>query len=153
MVRMSDLPEGEVEFLEGTECPTFDSQPWVSGPPLAERRVAMVSSAGLNIRGDRPFLLGSAGFRVIPDDVDPGDVLMSHVSVSYDRTGYQQDLNTILPLDRLHELADDGTIGSAASAHYSFMGATEPEKMEPKARELAGILKDDGVDAVVLLPV
>ena len=153
MVRMSDLPEGEVEFLTETECPTFDHQPWVSGPARAERRVALVSSAGLNIRGDRPFLLGSAGFRVIPDDVDPGDVLMSHVSVSYDRTGYQQDLNVILPLDRLHEMAGDGTIGSAASAHYSFMGATEPEKMEPKARELAGILKDDGVDAVVLLPV
>ncbi len=153
MVRLSDLPAAEAEYLMEVECPTFDRQPWVTGPALAERRVALVSSAGLNLRGDRPFLSGSAGFRTIPDGVDPGDVLMSHVSVSYDRSGFQQDLNVILPMDRLHELAEDGTVGSAAGAHYSFMGATDPRKMEPKARQLAGILKDDGVNAVVLLPV
>lgn len=153
MVRLSELPAAEAEFLRDTDCPTFDDEPWVSGPPLAERRVAMVSSAGLNIRGDRPFLSGSAGFRVIPDDVDPGDILMSHVSVNYDRTGFQQDLNVILPLDRLHELAADGVIGSVATAHYSFMGATDPLKMEANARKLAGVMKDDGVDTVILLPV
>jgi len=153
MVRLSELPAAEARFLRDTECPSFDTEPWVTGPALAERRVAMVSSAGLHIRGDRPFLGGGAGFRIIPDDVDPGDVLMSHVSVNYDRTGFQQDLNVILPLDRLHELAADGVIGGVGSAHYSFMGATDPRKMESNARKLAGILKDDGVDAVVLLPV
>jgi D-proline reductase (dithiol) PrdB len=153
MVRLSELPAAEARFLRDVECPSFDSEPWVTGPALAERRVAMVSSAGLNLRGDRPFLPGSAGFRTIPDGVDPGDVLMSHVSVNYDRTGFQQDLNVILPLDRLRELVADGVVGGVASAHYSFMGATDPRKMESKARQLAGILKDDGVDAVVLLPV
>ena len=153
MARLSELPAAEAEFLRGAECPSFDSEPWVTGPALAERRVAMVSSAGLNLQGDRPFLSGNAGFRTIPDGVDPGDVLMSHVSVNYDRTGFQQDLNVILPLDRLRELVADGVVGGVARAHYSFMGATDPRKMEPKARQLAGILKDDGVDTVVLLPV
>jgi D-proline reductase (dithiol) PrdB len=153
MVRLSELPAAEAQYLMEVECPTFDREPWVTGPALAERRVALVSSAGLNLRGDRPFLFGSAGFRTIPDGADPGDVLMSHVSVSYDRTGFQQDLNVVLPLDRLHELAEDGVVGSAAGAHYSFMGATDPLKMEPKALQLAGALKDDGVNAIVLLPV
>ena len=78
---------------------------------------------------------------------------MSHVSVSYDRTGFQQDLNLVLPLDRLREWAAEGILGGVASAHYSFMGATDPRRMEPNARRLAARLKDDGVNAVVLLPV
>jgi len=47
----------------------------------------------------------------------------------------------VLPLDRLIELAAEGTIGSLAATHYSFMGATDPVEMEPHARELAGRLK------------
>ena len=42
---------------------------------------------------------------------------------------------------------------SVAATHYSFMGATDPLQMEPHARELAGRLKADAVDAAVLPPV
>ena len=59
----------------------------------------------------------------------------------------------MFPLDRLIELAAEGTIGSLAATHYSFMGATDPVEMEPHARELAGRLKQDSVDAVILSPV
>ena len=52
------------------------------------------------------------------------------------------------------ELAAEGTIGSAADFHYSFMGAgSSVARYEPKARELAGLLKKDHVDAVLLTPV
>jgi hypothetical protein len=40
-------------------------------------------------------------------------------------------------------------IGSVAATHYSFMGATDPVQM-PHARELAGRLKADAADAVIL---
>jgi D-proline reductase (dithiol) PrdB len=153
MVRLSDVSPEEAEFLRETECPTFDEQPWVTGPPLSARRVAMVSSAGLNMRGERPFLSGNPGYRAIPADAPAGDILMSHVSVSYDRTGFQQDLNVVLPIDRLRELAAEGVIGAAADTHYSFMGAVAPEAMEPQARKLSQSLKDDGVDSLILLPV
>ncbi|CAN0460407.1 unnamed protein product [Discosporangium mesarthrocarpum] len=33
------------------------------------------------------------------------------------------------------------------------MGAAPPGAMEPLARDLAGLLRDDGVDAVLLCPV
>ena len=78
---------------------------------------------------------------------------MSHVSSNYDRTGFQQDLNVVFPLERLQEMAAAGEIGSVADYHYSFMGATEPEELEARTRQLAGLLKADKVDAVVLLPV
>ena len=56
-------------------------------------------------------------------------------------------------LGMLKEMAVDGEIGSVAAYHYSFMGATDPVMLEPKARELAGMLKGDAVNAVILTPV
>ena len=62
-------------------------------------------------------------------------------------------MNTSFPIYRLRELAADGVIGSVASRHFSFMGATPPGVMEPVARDLAKVLKADNVDAVALVPV
>ena len=62
-------------------------------------------------------------------------------------------MNCALPRDRLAELAQAGVIGSVSDEHYSFMGATEPDKMEPNARKLAAKLKEDGVNTVLLVPV
>jgi D-proline reductase (dithiol) PrdB len=153
MVRMTDLPDYEQEYLLALPCPTFDETPWVEGPALAERRVAVISTAGIQRREDRPFLRGDADYRVFHRDTDPADILMSHISVNFDRSGFQQDLNVVFPIERLKELAEDGVIGSVADYHYSFMGATEPNEMEPLVRELARDLKADKVDAVLLAPV
>ena len=90
---------------------------------------------------------------VIPGDIGTSDLVMSHTSVNFDRTGFQQDLNVVFALDRLNELADEGVIGSVAGFHYSFMGATDPREMEPTARHLAGLLKEDAVNAVLMVPV
>ena len=76
-----------------------------------------------------------------------------HLRSNYDRTGFQQDLNVVLPLDRLRELAAEGVIGSVADYNYSFMGAAPIRQLEPRARQLAGLLKQDQVDAVLLSPV
>jgi D-proline reductase (dithiol) PrdB len=53
----------------------------------------------------------------------------------------------------LRDFAGEGIIGSVADFHYSFMGAQDPLSMEMEARNIAGLLKKDKVDAVVLLPV
>jgi len=108
---------------------------------------------GLVVRGEDPFRGRDPDFRAIPGTTKPNDPLSSHISINFDRTGFQEDWNVIFPLDRLNELATEGTIGSVAATHYSFMGATDPIQMEPYARELAGRLKADAVDAVILPPV
>ena len=158
MTRLADLPEWEREHLLHLrdQAPRFESEPWVEGPPLARRRVALISTAGLHRRGDRPFdgAAGATEYRVIPADTGSADLIMSHISVNYDRSGFRVDPNVVLPLDRLRELAAEGVVGSVADFHYSFMGAPWPStRFEPKARELAGLLKQDRVDAAVLLPV
>ena len=91
--------------------------------------------------------------RAVPVDTRPEDLLVSHISINFDRTGLQADWNVAFPLERLKELAADGVIGSVAETHYSFKGASDPIQMEPHARELAGHLKRDQVDSVLLCPV
>jgi D-proline reductase (dithiol) PrdB len=153
MTRLTDLPLAQAKRLAELECPVFATRPWVKGPPLAQRRVAIVSSAGLVRRGEMPFRGRDADYRVIPADTQPDQLLISHISINFDRTGFQEDWNVVFPLDRLNELAADGEIGSVAKTHYAFMGATDPVQMEPHARERAGRLKSDRVDAVILTPV
>ncbi len=154
MVRLSDLPKTDQKHLLAKECPPFESQPWVTGPPLSERRVALITTAGLQRRGETSFDFSDTSYRVIPNDVNTQDLLMSHVSVNFDRTGFQQDINVVFPIDRLKELEAAGTIGSIAKFHYAFMGAgSHPHDYEKTAREVAGFLKQDQVDAVFLTPV
>ncbi len=153
MVRLADMPKGSGDHLATLACPSYDTAPWVTGPALGKRRVAIISTAGLQVRGDRPFGLGADDYRVIPGDTPGGDLIMSHVSTNFDRSGFQQDLNIAFPIDRLREMAADGEIGSVADFHYSFMGATDPELYEGPARRLAELLKKDNVDAALLVPI
>ncbi len=153
MTRLSKLPPAQAKRLAELDCPDFATRPFVSGPALSRRRVAIVSSAGLVVRGEEPFRGRDPDYRAIPGTTAPENLLMSHISINFDRTGFQEDWNVVFPLDRLGELAAAGTIGSVARTHYSFMGATDPVQMEPHARELAGRLKQDGVDTVILSPV
>ncbi len=155
MARLADLPEWEREhhLAKIRDLPDFGPTPWAAGPPLSERRVAIITTAGLSLRSDAPFTAGSADYRVLPADTPANDIVMSHVSVNFDRTGFQEDVNVVFPIGRLHELARDGVIGAAAGFHYSFMGAASIRAIEPQAQGLARLLHQDKVDAVVLSPV
>src|SRR5215475_10923165 len=104
MARLEDIPQPTRDAVATAPCPTFDATPFVAGPPLAERRVAIVSSAALICRGDAPFAFGSAEVRFLAADTPLHELLVSHVSINFDRGGYQRDINTNYPLDRLREL-------------------------------------------------
>lgn len=153
MVRLIDVAEPQRSFLARMPMPEIADTPPAKGPALNERRVAIVTTAGLTTRADTRFWMGSTNYRVIPADVDGGDLIMSHASINYDRSGFQQDLNVVFPIDRLKELEAEGVIGSVADFHYSFQGAIDAELLEPAAAQLAGLLKKDAVDAVLLTPV
>jgi D-proline reductase (dithiol) PrdB len=152
-MRLEKLPAEMAKRLTDLECPDFTTTPCVVGPPLSQRRVAIVSSAGLVVRGDPVFRGRDADYRPIPSTTPANDLLCSHISINFDRTGFQEDWNVVFPLDRLNGLAAEGTIGSVAATHYSFMGATDPVQMVDNAKEVAGKLKADQVDAVLLTSV
>lgn len=153
MVRLADVPEPERSHIAGLECTPYAHKPFAPVVDPGQRHVAIVSSAGLIIRGQRPTLANDTGYRSIPSAAADNDVLCSHVSVNFDRSGFQQDLNVMLPRDRLKALETEGGIGKAADTHYAFMGATHPDKLEDKAREVGRSMLALGVNTVVLAPV
>ena len=154
MVRLRDLSDAERRHIMAKELPRYASSPFVEGHPLTGHRVALVTTAGLHQVDDEAFSLVDLSYRVIPRDADLASLTMTHSSVHFDRTGFREDVNTVFPLDRLRELADNGVIASVADHHYSLMGAGwPPEVIEPTCEELARLLKADDVSAVCLVPV
>ena len=155
MVRLADLhPADAKSQLDKVPLLTgFDGRPWVRPPKLAQARIAIVTTAGLHRKGDRPFGPEATDYRIIPGDTPAADLVMSHQSVNFDRSGFQEDVNVVFPLDRLRELQAGGVVGSVSDYHYAFMGAAPIRALEAKARELAALLKKDRVDAVLLTPV
>jgi D-proline reductase (dithiol) PrdB len=153
MARLEDFDELGRDYLLSMPMPEFETTPWAIPPAVTSARIAIISTAGLQRRGDRPFSVDSSDYRLIPGNTPAADLAMSHISTNFDRTGFQEDANVVLPLDRLRELAANGEIGSVAAMHYSFMGATHPDKMQTTARHLAGLLKQDAIDIALLVPV
>ena len=155
MVRLSDLPEYEREHLLAKNLPPLGPPVWVTAQkPISDMRVALITTAGLHYRDDPAFAFADATFRPIDNEEDAGDLVMSHSSVNFDRTGFVEDVNIVFPLDRFKELQEQRRVGSLAAVHYCFMGAgLPPTAYEHGAAQVAGMLKQDEVDTVFLTPV
>ena len=130
--------------------------------PLRECTVALVSTAGIARLDDRPFdqegerqnpWWGDPSFRRIPLGTTEKDIRIYHLHID-PRFG-EEDLDAVLPMRRLAELAAEGVVGRPAPTHYSFMGyiLDTTELMEKTAPAIAASLRDEAVDAVVLVPV
>jgi D-proline reductase (dithiol) PrdB len=152
MPRLDSLPESFANLLRGIPGPTLGDTPWTPAAPASQLRIAIVTTAGLHRRGDRPFSLDSGDYRVLPSSARD-ELVMSHISPNVDRAGFAEDVNVVFPIDRLHELEASGEVGSVADLHYSFMGATNADLMRESAIDLATHLHADGVTGVLLVPV
>jgi D-proline reductase (dithiol) PrdB len=126
-------------FISNLDLPAVDDASWTPPVPAHERRISIVSTAAVHRREDKPFSWLAKDYRAFHKT--DRDLVMTHVAVEFDRSAWQQDLNTIIPLDRL------------AEDHYSFMGAADPVTMEKSARQAAAQMKQDGVNTVLLIPI
>jgi D-proline reductase (dithiol) PrdB len=136
--------------------------PWTPlAKPLRECTVALVSTAGVALRGDAPFdqdrerrnpWWGDPTFRVVPQGATAADVKLYHLHI--DTRFGEEDLDVVLPTRRLGELAGEGFVGRPAPSHYSIMGyILRPEELETKtAPAIAARMKAEGVDAAALVP-
>ncbi len=136
--------------------------PWTPlSKPLSQCTVAFLSSAGIALKGDRPFdqegerrnpWWGDPSYRIVPLSARAEDVEIYHLHInpSFGR----KDLNCLLPLQRLEELVEEGVVGRAAPHHYSMMGyILEPRiLLEQTAPAIIEHLRHDEVDAVALFP-
>ena len=152
MVRWEDIPKALRANMRTRSAP-FEHTPWVDAPRLADARVAIITTAAIHRFDDRPFTGHEGDYRVIPGDIEYGELSMTHSSVNFDRSAYQQDVNVCFPLDHVRTLVASGEIGSVAGWHYSFMGSTAAQRREPAAKEVSQLLLGDNVNLVLLIPV
>ena len=80
MVRLADLPDYEREHLLGKCLPPIAPPAWVeNSKPLKDKRIALITTAGLHFRDDAAFEFADETFRAIPGDEDAGNLIMSLV--------------------------------------------------------------------------
>lgn len=139
--------------------------------PLNQARIALVTSSGHFVEGDDPepfgvkdmtqadaearivdFLAAPPTLSQIPSHVDPSRLRVRHGGYPVDAV--RQDHQVALPLGHLRALVEDATIGELAPNAYSFVGATSQVRLKKTtAPQWAEQLRDEGVDAVLLVPV
>lgn len=136
--------------------------PWTPlSKPLSDSTVALISTGGIALKTDRPFdqdgerknpWWGDPSYRIIPKAARSEDIRVYHMHI--DQSLAERDLNCLLPVERLEELAALGKIGRAAESHYSFMGyLLDPrEFLEKSIPAIIEHLRADAIDAVVLAP-
>jgi D-proline reductase (dithiol) PrdB len=155
MPRLDRLPEGNRKSLLALPVQVNESTPFSPlRRPLAAGRVAIVTTAGLHRRGDKPFGPGEQTYRLIAADTPTVDIVQSHTSLGFDRVAIMRDVNISFPVDRLRELVTRGAVGGLAPYSYSFMGAQrEVARIENETGpEVAGRLREEGVDVALVTP-
>ena len=137
--------------------------PWTPlAKPLSHSKVAIISSAGIALRSDTPFddeierrdpWFSDPSFRILPRSTRTGDARICHLHINTSFAA--QDLNCVLPLERLAELEASGELSCSAPSHYSYMGYTlRPETLLRESVPcIVERLRDEQVDVVVLVPV
>lgn len=137
--------------------------PWTPlSKKLSDCTIATIVTAGMALKSDRPFdqegerrnpWWGDPSYRVIPCTTTEQDVNFYHLHIN---PAYaQQDLNCMLPLERLLELEHLKEIGHVAPRHYSIMGyLLNPENMlRESVPAIIESMRQDRVDVVLLVPV
>ena len=155
MPRLDRLPEVNRKNLLALPVQVNATAPYTPlRAPLAACRVAIVTTAGLHRRGDRPFGPGEQSYREIPDDTPTVDIVQSHTSLGFDRVPLMRDVNISFPIDRLRELVQRGVLGGLAPANYSFMGALrDVARLEGETGpEVGRRLREAGVDVALITP-
>jgi D-proline reductase (dithiol) PrdB len=138
--------------------------PWAAvAKPLSESKVALLSTAGISMKGDPPFDMegerrhptwGDPTFRRIRADATAADVEVNHLHIN--TVFIRRDLNVALPLDRLRELVREGVVGASAETHYSTMGyqGSSTKVLENEtAPAIAAAMAEESVGVALLAPV
>jgi hypothetical protein len=127
--------------------------------PLARARVSLITTAApfqpdAGDQGPRAaYNAGAKFYQVYSASVDSKpDLRISHVG--YDRANtVPEDLGAYFPLARLHEAVAAGRIGGlTARFHGAPTNRSHRVTMETDAPELLRRCREDGADAVVLVP-
>ena len=138
------------------------SIPWTPLPKaLNVLSFSMVTSAGINHKSDPPFDMerekqeptyGDQSYRKIHRDTRSADIDANHLHINTDYI--KEDINVILPLERMAELETEGIIDRLAPTAYSYYGfqLENDEFLTTAILPMAEQMKEEHVEAVLLTP-
>lgn len=124
--------------------------------PLSDSKVALLTTAGVHLKHDEPFEVhsaeGDASFRLVPADARHDHLMVSDTHFNTEPAG--EDINCLFPIERLLEVAANGSIGEVAASHVAFMGFNpEPvPRLIDSAGAAADVLVNQQVDVVIMSP-
>jgi D-proline reductase (dithiol) PrdB len=86
--------------------------------------LALITSSGAYLDGTDPFDVSLAGgdvnFREIPVEIEAPD--LSYAARGYDTAAVREDMNSLIPIERLMEFEANGIIGQLNPVFWSFAG-------------------------------
>ena len=157
------IPRSIAAYYQAMQMPELGDIPWTPmNKPLDQARFALVTSAGVYIKGQQESfdlegerknpLWGDPTYRAIPSDIEQDNVGVAHLHIN--SKDIEEDINIVLPVQRFQELVAAGEIGSLASHHYSFMGyqASDDKWRDRYGPEVAQRLIEEEVDAALITP-
>jgi len=128
--------------------------PWTPlRKPLADCRVMLIASGGVYVDGQQPFhFKDDASTRIIPSDTPIERLRVAHFG--YPTADAEKDPNCVFPLERLRELAGDGTIGGLAPQALTFMGGIYSRRRVTEALipVVVDKVKQQNVDLCYIVP-
>ena len=127
--------------------------PWTPlAKPIAQCRVALLSSGGFYLPEQPPFDDRDVAHRRIPVTTPLSTLRVHHHGYRDDDA--DKDPNCVFPLDRLHEMAAAGEIGALVDPAFSFVMTYQASRdIDERGPAIAEELRALGAEAALLVPV
>lgn len=133
------------------------------GKRLAESRIALLTSAGVYVRGAQDAFdleaerskpdWGDPSWRAIPAAAGPGELGVAHLHINHEDV--LADPEIALPMRLLDELAGERVVGGAASSHVAVMGYQDRRLRDWHRKtvpEIVAHLHAEATDGLILAP-
>jgi hypothetical protein len=130
---------------------------------LAESRIALLTSAGLFVRGSQAAFdldreqanpeWGDPSWRAIPAEAAAPSIGVAHLHINDE--DLLADPEIALPMHLLSSLSSEGVIGGAVAEHFSVMGFQEHSLegwKDETAPAIVAHLRDQVADGLILAP-
>lgn len=144
------------KFVTEFPMPVFDRvEPNQPVTDMVHAKIALVTSGGIVPKGNPDRIESSSASKFGRYDIEGKlDLTESDYETAhggYDPVYANRDADRVLPVDVLRELEKEGVIGKLHRYYYSTVGnGTSVANAKAYGAKIAGELRNDGVDAVIL---
>ncbi|CEG24092.1 D-proline reductase subunit gamma [Planococcus massiliensis] len=152
----TNFPEAYKKFTLKHVNERQGSPETVLAKPLTECKIALITTAGVHLKTDRPFDVdnpaGDPTYRLIPAAAQEEELTVTHIY--YNTKFAKTDPTIVFPLPQLRELKDKGSIHSLADVNIGLNGGIlDTSNVEQEAiPQVMALFENEQVDIALLVP-